>query len=89
MTSDVAVPVSPAPASFPRQSVDLAAFVEEASAVHRIAQALSTTSFVPKPYQGRPDEITAAILMARELNINPMATLQMFNLIQGRPTRGW
>ena len=84
MTSDVAVPVSPAP--FPRQSVDLAAFVEEASAVHRIAQALSTTSFVPKPYQGRPDEITAAILMGRELSINPMASLQMFNLIQGRPT---
>lgn len=79
MTTDVAVPV-PAP-----PSVDLAAFVEEASAVHRIAQALSTTSFVPKPYQGKPDEITAAILMGRELNIPPMAALQMFNLIQGRP----
>ncbi len=81
MSTDIAVPVS-AP---PLPAVDLAAFVEEASAVHRIAQALSTTSFVPKPYQGKPDEITAAILMGRELNINPMASLQMFNLIQGRP----
>ena len=84
MTTEVAVPISPAFGI--RPSVDLAAFVEEASAVHRIAQALSTTSFVPKPYQGRPDEITAAILMGRELDIPPMAALQMFNLIQGRPT---
>lgn len=86
MTTEIAVPISPAFGPAVRHSVDLATFVEEASAVHRIAQALSTTSFVPKPYQGRPDEITAAILMGRELNISPMASLQMFNLIQGRPT---
>lgn len=65
---------------------DLITFAEEASQVHGIAKALAGTSFVPRVMQGKPDEITAAILFGRELNMDPMTALQTINVIQGRPT---
>jgi hypothetical protein len=61
-------------------------FVEEAQQVHKIAQALSTTSFVPASMKNKPDEITGAILFGRELGMDPMTALQTINVIQGRPT---
>lgn len=65
---------------------DLMTFAEEASQVHGIAKALASTSFVPRVMQGKPDEITAAILFGREINMGPMTALQTINVIQGRPT---
>lgn len=65
---------------------DLMTFAEEASRTHKIAQALASTSFVPKQMQGRPDEVTAAILFGREIGMDPMTALQTVNVIQGRPT---
>ena len=44
-----------------RTNTDLMAFTEEAGQVHKIAQALATTSFVPASMKGKPDEITGAI----------------------------
>ena len=69
-----------------RTGTDLMTFAEEASRTHKIATALATTSFVPKAMQGKPDEITAAILFGRELGVDPMTSLQVVNVIQGRPT---
>jgi hypothetical protein len=69
-----------------RTNTDLMAFTEEAGQVHKIAQALATTSFVPASMKGKPDEITGAILFGRELGMNPMTALQTINVIQGRPT---
>jgi hypothetical protein len=69
-----------------RPSTNLIAFAEEAGQVHKIAQALATTSFVPSSMKGKPDEITGAILFGRELGMDPMTSLQTINVIQGRPT---
>lgn len=65
---------------------DLTTFAEEASQVHAISKGLANTSFVPATMKGKPDEITAAILFGRELNVDPMTALQIINVIQGRPT---
>lgn len=70
----------------PTSNSDLVRFAEEASQVHGIAKALSGTSFVPKAMQGRPDEITGAILFGRELGLDPMTSLQTVHVIEGRPT---
>lgn len=67
-------------------ATDLLAFAEEAAQVHGIAKALATTSFVPKVMQGRPDEITGAILFGREINLPPMVALQNINIIEGKPS---
>jgi hypothetical protein len=65
---------------------DLVKFAEDASSVHKIATALATTSFVPKSMQGKPDEITGAILAGRELGLPPMTALSTIHVIEGRPT---
>jgi hypothetical protein len=73
------VPIQEAPSALMR-------FAQEASEVHGIAKALATTSFVPKPMQGRPDEITGAILMGAELDLPPMTALAVINVIEGKPS---
>jgi hypothetical protein len=65
---------------------DLMTWAQEAQVVHQVAQALARTSFVPKPFQGRPDEITAAILAGRELGLAPMMALRSVDVIEGRPS---
>lgn len=67
-------------------TTDLVKFAQEASEVHGIAKALAGTSFVPKSMQGKPDEITGAILAGRELGLPPMTALSTINIIEGRPT---
>lgn len=74
-TSDIAL----------RPTSALITFAEEASQVHGIAKALAGTSFVPKSMQGRPDEITGAILAGREIGLDPMTALQSIDIIEGRP----
>lgn len=66
--------------------VDLAQWAHDASAVHKISQALAGTSFVPKAMQGRPDEIAAQILYGRDVNLPPMVALQQIHVIEGRPS---
>jgi hypothetical protein len=58
----------------------------EASVVFKLAKNLARTTFVPKAYQGHPDEIAACILYGRALGIDPMLALQEIAVIQGRPT---
>lgn len=69
-----------------RDAHDLARFVEEARQVYQIANTLSNTAFVPAPMKGKPEEIMGAILFGRELDLDPMQSLQSINIIQGRPT---
>jgi hypothetical protein len=64
---------------------DLSTWAEEASLVHKIALSLAGTSFVPKSMQGRPDEVTGAILAGRELGLEPMAALRSIDVIDGTP----
>lgn len=65
-------------------TADLVRFAEEASQVHGIAKALASTSFVPKSMQGKPDEITGAILAGREMGLSPMTALASIDIIEGR-----
>jgi hypothetical protein len=64
---------------------DLSTWAENASLVHKIALSLAGTSFVPKSMQGRPDEVTGAILAGRELGLEPMAALRSIDVIDGTP----
>lgn len=61
----------------------LIAWAESAVAANNIAQSLARTSFVPKAFQGKPDEVTAAILTGQEMGLSPMAALRSMNVIQG------
>jgi hypothetical protein len=53
--------------------------------VHRVAQSLAKTSFVPQSMRGKPEEVTAAILAGRELGLEPMTALRSIDIIQGTP----
>lgn len=68
-----------------RQSVDLEVWAQTAAQTHQIAVSLAKTSFVPKSMQGRPDEITGAILAGREMGLEPMAALRSIDIIDGTP----
>jgi hypothetical protein len=57
----------------------------DAQQAQQVATALAKTSFVPKAFQGKPGEVTAAILAGAELGIEPMAALRSINIIQGTP----
>ncbi|MBQ1164550.1 hypothetical protein KBZ21_41965, partial [Streptomyces sp. A73] len=48
-----------------------------------IAQSLAKTSFVPKAFQGKPDEVTAAILAGQEMGLSPRAALRSMHVING------
>jgi hypothetical protein len=63
----------------------LAEWAQQLDAAMRIAKALCNTSFVPKHFQGKPEETAAAILTGSELGLGPMAALRIFFVINGRP----
>ena len=56
-----------------------------AVSAHEIAGAICQTSFCPEVYRGKPGEATAAILAGAEVGLSPMAALNAFDVIQGRP----
>lgn len=66
-------------------AVDILAWARQAQATYSIAEKLAMTSFVPKAFQGKPDEITAAILTGYEMNMQPMAALRAMDLIGNTP----
>lgn len=63
----------------------LVAWAREARAAAAIAESLARTSFVPKAMQGKPAEVTAAILTGREIGIEPMSALRSIDVIEGTP----
>jgi len=58
----------------------------EARQVAAIAKSLAQTSFVPKPFQGKPAEVTAAIMAGQEIGLQPVAALRSIDVIQGKPS---
>lgn len=66
----------------PRRLVEWA---QEASAAHDLAVALCATSFCPSAFQGKAGEATAAILAGSEVGLSPLAALNAYDVIQGRP----
>lgn len=71
---DMVVPVNP-----------LVEWAHAAREAHSIAESLARTSFVPRSLQGKPGDITAAILTGTELGMQPMAALRSLDIIQGTP----
>ncbi len=76
------------PAPQPARSVALTTAPEPGEWAAMIEQAtrLARTSFVPKHYQGKPDELLACWMAARELRIGPMVAMQKIAMINGTPT---
>ena len=65
--------------------MNLRAWAEEARAAHALATSLSGTTFVPEVFRGKPAEATAAILAGSEVGLSPIAALNAYDVIQGRP----
>jgi hypothetical protein len=68
----------------PREIVD--GWVTVVSDVAKLANMIADTEFVPKPLQGKPAAITAAILAGREAGIPPLRALSHMHVIDGRPS---
>ena len=66
-------------------AVQLAQWAQAADAAFRLAQSISSTSFAPAAYRGKPEEACAAILAGAEVGLSPMASLRAFDNIQGTP----
>jgi len=52
---------------------------------YQMARQLVTTSFVPKTYDGKPEEAAAAIITGAELGLSPLAALRSIDIIYGVP----
>lgn len=73
----------PAPVStVPANLIDWAS---AAHAAHSLATSLCQTTFCPMSFRGKPGEATAAILAGSEVGLSPMAALNAYDVIQGRP----
>lgn len=66
-------------------ATDIMVWARQAQAAYGIAEKLAMTSFVPKAFQGKPDEITAAILTGYEMGMQPMAALRAMDIISNTP----
>ncbi len=51
-----------------------------------LSDILSRSSFVPKCYRGRPQDILVAIMMGGEVGLSPMQALQNIAVINGKPS---
>lgn len=65
-------------------NADPVRFAEMASNLFSLAKAMATSTLVPKAFQGRPDDITAAWLLGMELDLPPMTSLLNVHVIEGR-----
>lgn len=63
----------------------LVAWARGLQAAHQIGSALCRTSFVPKAFQGKPEEAAAAILFGDELGMSPTQALRSVHVINGTP----
>lgn len=69
-------------------NVGVASIEETARALvsaHQIATALCNTAFVPKHFQGKPDDAAAAILYGSTIDMDPVTALQNIFVIGGKP----
>jgi hypothetical protein len=57
----------------------------EFNAIMAIADRLAHSRIVPSAYQGKPDNIVAAVMMGRELGIGPMQSLKDISVIEDKP----
>lgn len=63
----------------------LVAWAEAAVAAHSLAVSLAATTFVPKHFQNKPGDATAAIILGDELGLSPLSALRSIHVISGTP----
>ncbi len=63
----------------------LVAWAESLRAAHQIGSALCQTSFVPKHFQGKPEDAAAAIMFGDEIGFTPTQALRSIHVISGTP----
>ncbi|WP_372595605.1 hypothetical protein [Actinotalea sp.] len=63
----------------------LIAWASAATAAHSLAKSLAATTFVPKHFQGKPGDATAAIILGDELGLSPLSALRSIHVISGTP----
>lgn len=63
----------------------LAERAKDLAAAYEFGKALSSTSFAPKGFAGKPEETAAAILCGDEVGLSPMQSLRSFFVIGGTP----
>lgn len=51
----------------------------------RRAKAFSSSRMVPQHFQGKPEDCMVAVMMARQLGVDPLLALQNVQVINGRP----
>jgi hypothetical protein len=59
--------------------------VEQMVGAHQLGTALAGTSFVPKHFQGKPDDVTAAIMLGAALGLDPMSAVRSVYVVSGTP----
>lgn len=70
-----------------QQSAGALAFLTDGAAFEhlwRVAKAFSLSKMVPPHFQGKPEDCMIALMMAQQLELNPLTALQNINVIQGR-----
>lgn len=87
MSTDITTYVEPAPAPVVtyQGSEMIAATARALTDAHTIASAICRTAFVPKHFQGKPDDAAAAILYGSTISMDPITALQNIFVIGGKP----
>jgi hypothetical protein len=81
MTESTALTTSTAPAPSPL------AFLHDGAAfehIWRVAKAFSCSRMVPQHFQGKPEDCMVALMMAQQLEVNPLLALQNLQVVNGR-----
>ena len=73
------------PAVMDSGAASIAATARALVDAHNIGTALCRTAFVPKHFQGKPDDAAAAILYGATINMDPVTALQNVYVIGGKP----
>lgn len=69
-----------------QQSAPLA-FLHDGEAfnhIWRVAKAFSASRMVPQHFQGKPEDCMVALMMAQQLEVNPLLALQNLQVVNGR-----
>ncbi|MBO0728573.1 MAG: hypothetical protein J2P57_04900 [Acidimicrobiaceae bacterium] len=62
------------------------ATTSEWTTLQQQAEVLAASNYVPRQFKGKPGDIIAVSLMARELGLRPIAALSLIDVIEGSPT---
>lgn len=77
LTTQTQQPQQPAPLAFLHDG-------EAFNHIWRVAKAFSASKMVPAHFQNRPEDCMVALMMAQQLEVNPLLALQNLQVVNGR-----